>query len=118
MNSQLMKSKQQSTPSALWALKGGEAMRLGIGPGLREVHVTQGRLWLTSEGTAEAPAGDVWLESGDSIVLGSGSEWVAEGWGETRFQLLVPPQACGRQAHSRSAAAWRRLSTALVPALA
>jgi hypothetical protein len=104
-----MMIKQQSTPSALWALEGGEALQLGIGPGRRELHVTQGRLWLTHEGTAEAPADDVWLESGDSIVLDSGSQWVAEGWGETRFQLLVPPQACGRKAHSRgAAAAWRR----------
>ena len=99
MNSQLMPQKQHSsiTSAALWALDGGEALRLEIGPGVRELHVTEGRLWLTREGTAKAPAEDLWLSAGDSLALDSGSEWVAEGWGVTRFQLLVPPQACGRR---------------------
>lgn len=120
MNKQLMTNRQQSTPaaSALWALLGGEAMRLSVGPGVRELHVTHGRLWLTREGTAEAPADDIWLASGDSIALESGSQWVAEGWGDTRFQLLVPPQACSRGAHSARASAWRRVSASLIPALA
>jgi len=120
MNSQPMTNTQESTPSAssLWALGGGKAMRLSIGPGLREVHVTQGRLWLTRQGTAETPSDDIWLASGDSIALESGSQWVAEGWGDTRFQLLVPPQACCRGAHSARAAAWRRVSASLVPTLA
>ena len=96
MNSQLMPQKQHSS-AALWALEGGEALRLEIGPGVRELHVTEGRLWLTREGTAKAPAEDIWLSAGDSLSLDSGSQWVAEGWGTTRFQLLVPPQACGRR---------------------
>ena len=97
MNSQLMPEKQHSpsASAALWALDGGEAMRLAIGPGVCELHVTEGRLWLTGEGTAKAPAEDIWLTAGDSLSLESGSQWVAEGWGVTRFQLLVPPQACG-----------------------
>ena len=95
MNQSLMPQKQHS--SALWALEGGEAMRLEIGPGVRELHVTDGRLWLTRAGTAKAPAEDIWLTAGDSLSLDSGSEWVAEGWGATRFALLVPPHACGRR---------------------
>lgn len=121
MNSQLMLEKQHSsTPSAAqWALQGGEAMRLEIGPGLRELHVTEGRLWLTREGTPDEPAEDLWLTAGESVELASGSEWVIEGWGhdahETRFQLLVPPQACAAfsrrlAASVRSSAARRRFS--------
>jgi hypothetical protein len=96
MNSQLMTSAQQSTPSsnALWGLDGGEALRLDIGPGARQLQVTEGRLWLTREGTPESPSEDIWLAAGESVTLASGGEWVAEGWGATHFQLLVPPQAC------------------------
>jgi hypothetical protein len=119
MNSQLMLEKQHSsTPSAaLWALQGGEALQLDIGPGLRELHVTEGRLWLTREGTAQAPAEDLWLVAGDTLSLESGSQWVAEGWGATRFQLLVPPQACARRSRSHRSSAWRRVTTSLVPAM-
>jgi hypothetical protein len=126
MNSQLMTTRQQSTPSshALWALDGGEALRLDIGPGERELHVTEGRLWLTREGTPDSPPEDIWLAAGDSLALASGSQWVAEGWGSTRFQLLVPPQACAGVRHGLSAwASWRRVSrvstsSRLAPAMA
>jgi len=94
MNQQLMTSKQESTPSAQWAVAAGHALPLSIGPGERELHVTEGRLWLTREGTLQSPPEDIWLAAGDSIALDSGSRWVAEGWGEARFQLLVPPRAC------------------------
>jgi Protein of unknown function (DUF2917) len=94
MNQQLMTPEQQSKPSAQWAVAPGAALRLSIGPGERELNVTEGRLWLTREGTAQSPAEDIWLQAGDSIALDSGSQWVAEGWGQARFQLLVPPRAC------------------------
>jgi hypothetical protein len=96
MNSQSMTNEQQSTPSsnAVWALDGGEALRLDIGPGARELHVTEGRLWLTRKGTPQSPPDDIWLLAGERVALASGSEWVVEGWGATHFQLLVPPQAC------------------------
>ncbi len=100
MNNPLMPEKQHSA-AALWALEEGEAMRLEIGPGVRELHVTEGRLWLTRQGTARSPAEDIWLTTGDTLALESGTEWVVEGWGTTRFQLLVPPQACGRRVISR-----------------
>lgn len=116
MNSQLMTNKQESTPSALWSLEPGDALRLGVGPGDRELHVAEGRLWLTREGTTQSPADDIWLEAGDSIALDSGSEWVVEGWGATRFQLLVPPRACATLSRRVSASASRRPSASLVPA--
>ena len=105
MNGQLMTSKQESTPSALWSLEAGEALRLGIGPGERELHVTEGRVWLTREGSPQSPPEDIWLQAGDSIALASGSQWVAEGWGATHFQLLVPPRACAMLARRVSASA-------------
>lgn len=119
MNTQLMTREQQSTASsALWALGAGEALRLSIGPGEREVHVAEGRLWLTREGSLESPPEDIWLEAGDSIALESGSQWVAEGWGATRFQLLVPPRACSQASrHVSASSAWQRVSSSLVPSL-
>lgn len=93
----------QQSGFAEWALPVGEALRLDIGPGARELRVTQGRLWLTRDGGADEPAEDVWLSAGDTIALDSGSEWVIEGWGETSFQLLVPPQACPTFARRLSA---------------
>jgi hypothetical protein len=105
MNSQLMTSTQQSTARsmALWALGGGEALRLDVGPGARALQVTEGRLWLTREGTPQSPPEDIWLTAGDIMALDSGSQWVLEGWGATRFQLLVPPQACAAMGRRLSA---------------
>jgi len=119
MSKQLMTREQQSTPaSALWALGAGEALRLSIGPGEREVQVAEGRLWLTRDGSPQSPPEDIWLEAGDSIALESGSHWVAEGWGETRFQLLVPPRACADASRLLSASSARqRISSSAVPSL-
>ena len=120
MNKQLMTREQQSTASsALWALGAGEALRLSIGPGEREVQVAEGRLWLTRDGSLQSPPEDIWLEAGDSIALESGSHWVAEGWGETRFQLLVPPRACADAKRLLSASSARqRVSPSLAVSLA
>jgi hypothetical protein len=118
MSQQLMTMPQESTPSALWPLAAGEALRLDIGPGQRELHVTAGRVWLTREGSAQAPAEDIWLAAGDSVTLASGSEWVLEGWGAARFQLLVPPQACATMRRRLGAPAWQQAAgSALAPAL-
>ena len=119
MNHQLMTSAQQSTPdgSAQWALGRGEALSLGVGPGARELHVTEGRLWLTRESTRHAASEDIWLAAGDSLALESGSRWVIEGWGSARFQLLVPPQACATMQRRLSASSTRqRVSPSLEPA--
>jgi hypothetical protein len=122
MSQQSMMQTQQSASgsSALWALDGGEALRLDIGPGVHELHVTEGRLWLTREGTPESPAEDIWLAAGERVALDEGSQWVLEGWGATRFQLLVPPQACPTmQRRLSERASWRRASfSPLAPSLA
>lgn len=124
MTHALMTQTQQSdsASNAHWAIGSGEALRLDIGPGERELQVIEGRLWLTREGTRDAPAQDVWLAAGDTVALDSGSEWVIEGWGhagrDTRFQLLVPPRACPTLARKLSASPSRRRSSSLpVPAL-
>lgn len=131
MAQSLMTNVQQSPTqgSAQWTIFAGEALRLDIGPGARELHVTQGRLWLTRDGRADAPAEDLWLSAGDRLALPSGSEWVIEGWngagGDTHFQLLVPPSACPTQAKrlsasvqaSSSSSSRRRFSLWPVPAL-
>ncbi len=109
----MMTNVQQSVEAEAgqWALPAGEAVRLSIGPGPRELHVTQGRLWLTRTGSARAPAEDLWLEAGDTLAMESGSAWVIEGWGATRFQLLVPPRACRALAQRFSAAGSRAASS-------
>lgn len=121
MSTSLMMQPQQSTAAsgaALWTVEDGEAMRLDIGPGPRELQVTEGRLWLTREGSAQRPAEDLWLAAGDTLALESGSDWVIEAWGVSRFQLLVPPSACARLAQRISASVSRRVSfSSLRPAL-
>jgi hypothetical protein len=92
---------------AVWSLSDGEALSLTIGPGERELSVTEGRLWLTLQGRADAPAEDVWLQPGDSLRLASRSRVVIEGWPKAQFQLLVPPSACAelaRQLKTKAAA--------------
>lgn len=90
---------QTQFAQALWSLTRGEALSLDIGPGPRELSVTEGRVWLTQSGALE----DVWLVPGQSVTLQSGARVVLEAWPEAQFQLLVPPAACpvGRQQQQR-----------------
>ena len=90
---------------SLWSVSQGEALSLSIGPGSRELSVTQGRLWLTLRGELEEPAEDHWLEPGQSVHLPSGSRVVMEAWPQAQFQLLVPPSACAELARQRAARA-------------
>jgi hypothetical protein len=106
---------------ALWTLSGGEALSLPIGPGARELSVTQGRLWLTQVGSVQALAQDIWLEAGQTIELAAGSQVVLEPWPSAQFQLLVPPSAC-KEIRRRVAAksglmpSWAKPSSAITPA--
>ncbi len=90
-----------------WSLQAGEAMRLPIGPGQRELRVVEGRVWVTQRGALDLPSDDYWLEAGDALDLPSGAELVVEAWPQARFQLLVPPQACAQR---RAAKPLNRLS--------
>jgi hypothetical protein len=92
-----------SHSQALWALAPGEALSLAVGPGPRELAVTQGRVWVTQQGSATAQPEDVWLEAGQNLALASGSRVVLEAWPQASFQLLVPPAACRAKPARRSA---------------
>ena len=97
MNQEFMRKVQRSSDS-VWSLPAHESITLRVGPGPRVVQVCEGRLWLTSAGTADEASMDVWLLPGDSLELPAGLAVVMEAWPSARFQLLVPPQAC-RSAH-------------------
>jgi len=89
---------------ALWEVTRGEALSLSIGPGPRELAVTEGRLWLTLQGRVDDPAEDIWLAPGQSVKLASGSRVVIEAWPQAQFQLLVPPSACALRTRQLSVA--------------
>jgi hypothetical protein len=104
MNSTLMRKSQRSSDS-IWSLPAGTSTKLHVGPGPRVLRVCEGRLWLTTAGTADDAATDLWLEPGDEVDLASGLEVVMEAWPAARYQLLVPPSACsGRLAETTLAA--------------
>ena len=69
------------------------------------LRVCEGRLWLTTAGTADEAATDLWLEPGEEVELASGLEVVMEAWPTARYQLLVPPSACSGGAARSSIAA-------------
>jgi hypothetical protein len=94
MNVMQKSSIQVSRDDAAWALSEGEAMSLPIGPGRRELHVLEGRVWVTQRGDLALPAQDFWLSAGETLEVDSGAQLVVEAWPTARFQLLVPPQAC------------------------
>ncbi len=102
MEAPLMIYSQQSQ-SGLWHLGKGLALRLEIGPGPRHLRLCEGRLWLTGEGTPDAPPEDIWLRPGDVVALATGTRLVAEGWPRASFELVVPPQACASIARVNAA---------------
>ncbi len=109
---------------ALWSLEQGQALRMTLGPGERELRVTSGRLWLTPTASRAHASADLVLQAGDSLVLRSGTELVMEGWPSAAFQLLVPPSACPGlaqqllQQRSAAAVATKGAANALPPGLA
>ena len=113
-------SQSQHSPS-VWSVSQGEAVSLSIGPGPRELSVTEGRLWLTLRGELDEQPEDHWLEPGQSVHLESGSRVVMEAWPQAQFQLLVPPcEDFVRQQAARAAANvkpfWRRILTSSLTA--
>jgi hypothetical protein len=109
MNSTLMHKAQRSGTS-IWSLPTRASRKMRVGPGPRVLRVCDGRLWLTTEGTPTEAATDLWLEPGDEVELAAGLEIVMEAWPAARYQLLVPPSACGIAANRSSlvarAASW------------
>ena len=101
MNQEFMQKIQRSSDS-VWSLPAHASMTLRVGPGPRVMQVSEGRLWITSSGTADEASMDVWLITGDSIELPDGLAVVLEAWPSARFELLVPPKACRFSRHDRS----------------
>ena len=95
MNSTLMRKSQRSGDST-WSLPAQASTTLRVGPGPRVLQVQEGRLWLTTAGTDDEAATDLWLEAGESVDLADGLEVVMEAWPAARYQLMVPPSACKR----------------------
>lgn len=93
MEQQFMHKVQRSSDS-VWSLPAHTSTTLSIGPGPRVLQVCEGRLWLTTAGSARAASMDVWLLPGDSVELPAGLSVVMEAWPSARFQLLVPPASC------------------------
>ena len=101
MNSTLMRKSQRSGDS-IWSLPARASRTLRVGPGARVLQVQEGRLWLTTSGTADEAATDLWLEAGESVELADGLEVVMEAWPAARYQLMVPPSACRAGSPQRS----------------
>lgn len=93
MNSTLMRKSQRSGDST-WSLPAQASTTLRVGPGPRVLQVQEGRLWLTTAGTDDEAATDLWLEAGESVDLADGLVVVMEAWPAARYQLMVPPSAC------------------------
>ena len=101
MNQKFMQKVQRSSDS-VWSLPAHASMTLRVGPGPRVMQVREGRLWVTSPGTADEASMDVWLVAGDSLELPDGLAVVLEAWPSARFELLVPPKACRFAPHGHS----------------
>ena len=93
MSTRFMHNVQRSAGAAVWVLPQGTSTTLEVGPAPRVLQVIEGRLWLTTPGTDDDAALDLWLMPGESVELDAGAEVVMEGWPAARFTLLVPPAA-------------------------
>ncbi|MDE2455997.1 MAG: DUF2917 domain-containing protein, partial [Burkholderiales bacterium] len=85
----MMIGHQAATPWE-WSLARATATRLRAAPRPRWLLVTAGRVWLTQSGRG-SESEDVWLGTGERLLLPAGSDWVAEGWPEARVELLEAP---------------------------
>lgn len=91
-----MSQLHHAAPLPTWRLAAGRTVRLAPQRRARQLWVTQGRLWLTTEGRADQRAEDVVLGPGQWLTLPAGTAWVAEAWEGAGFWLMqAPPAACG-----------------------
>jgi hypothetical protein len=99
MTSELMQNLQRSTDDAVWALAPGASMTLTAHAHGRLIQACEGRLWVTTQGTSDRAALDVWLTTGQTLALEPGTDVVLEGWPSARFRLLVPAMAPEARPH-------------------
>ena len=93
MKNALMQKVQRSSGDAVWTLAPGASMKLAAHGHRRLLQACDGRVWVTTEGTEERAALDVWLLPGETLALEPGTDVVLEGWPHARFRLLVPAMA-------------------------
>jgi hypothetical protein len=119
MKTQMLMPETQRSHSAaapVWTLPRRQARRLAASTQTRWLRVLEGELWLTpTSGDSLPPSEDLWLRAGERLVLPPGAEFVAEGWRDSRFELLLAPAAAPRGAAAWTRALARRLRTLLRP---
>jgi hypothetical protein len=89
----LMPETQRSHNAAapVWTLSRRQARRLAATRHRRFLRVLEGELWLTPSAGARHASEDLWLRAGQRLELPAGVEFVAEGWRDSRFELLLAP---------------------------
>ena len=75
-------------------LPAGTATTLRARTARQVVHLWEGRLWLTTSGSHDRLASDVWLEPGDRYELQAGRPVVVEADIAARFEVLVATTRC------------------------
>jgi hypothetical protein len=83
------RSRNASAP--VWTLAHRQARRLAAARQTRWLRVLEGEIWLTPSSTARRASEDLWLRAGQRLELPAGVEFVAEGWRDSRFELLLAP---------------------------
>lgn len=79
-----------------WTLGAGNARRIDATKAPRWLRVDDGHVWLTTTRRAAGDHPDVWLASGESVRLPSGSQWVIEGRGPARYTLMQEAAATSK----------------------
>jgi hypothetical protein len=94
MKTQILMPESQRSHSAaapVWTLARRQVRRLAATRQTRWLRVLEGELWLTPSSTAGRASEDMWLRAGQRLELPAGVEFVAEGWRDSRFELLLAP---------------------------
>jgi len=115
----LMHKSQRSDVGAVWSVEPGTSMTLAAHRHRRLLQACEGRLWVTTEGTDQDAALDVWLLPGETVALEPGVSVVLEGWPSARFRVLVPAMAAEARPRwsDRIVRAWMRLRVGAASAL-
>lgn len=75
--------------AAQWPLPRGRTLR-HVATGARLLRVAQGRLWITTDGSLQAPAVDCVLDRGQQMALARGEAVVIEAFEDSAIEWLEP----------------------------
>lgn len=70
-----------------WPLAPRQVRTLPAAAVARWLRVDDGCVWVTQQ-RSDAPAEDIWLQSGESLALPAGTAWIVEAWPQARLSLL------------------------------